>query len=148
MANFIALANSGFYNNLVFHRIVPGFVIQTGDPKTKGASSSGRNAWGTGSGPNTVPLETNANYPNDVGHVGLARGPSPNSGSCQFYINLANNTSLNGSYAVFGRVVRGMDAVNALAALQVNTDRNDPAYCQPVNAQQALLISVTIQSTP
>jgi cyclophilin family peptidyl-prolyl cis-trans isomerase len=148
VANFISLANSGFYNDLVWHRIVAGFVIQTGDPNTKGAVNSTRDTWGQGNGPNTVPLETNPNYLNNAGYVGLARGSSTNSGSSQFYINLANNTSLNGSYTVFGQVVSGMNVVEAIAALQVYTNQSTYTYDQPVNAQQAILISVTIQSSP
>lgn len=148
VANFISLANSGFYTDLVWHRIDAGFVIQTGDPNTKGAVNSTRDTWGQGSGPNTVPLETNANYPNDEWYVGLARGSSENSGSSQFYINLANNTSLDGSYTVFGKVVSGMTAVDALAALPVYENQNTFTYDQPINAQDALLISVTIQSSP
>jgi cyclophilin family peptidyl-prolyl cis-trans isomerase len=148
VANFENLANQGFYNDLVWHRIVQGFVIQTGDPNTKGAVNSTRDTWGEGEGPTTVPLETNANYPNDVGYVALAHTSSSTSGGSEFYINLANNTSLNGSYTVFGKVVSGMSVVEAIAALPVYTNQSTFTYDQPTNAQNALLISITIQSTP
>ena len=148
VANFENLANEGFYNDLVWHRIVQGFVIQTGDPNTRGAVNDTRDTWGDGQGPNTVPLETNANYPNDVGYVALAHTSTSTSGGSQFYINLANNTSLNGGYTVFGKVVSGMSVVDSIAALPVYTNQSTFTYDQPINAQDALLISVTIQSTP
>lgn len=147
VANFENLANEGFYNDLVWHRIVEGFVIQTGDPNTRGAVNSTRDTWGQGEGPTTVPLETNPNYPNDVGYVALAHTSSSTSGGSEFYINLANNTSLDGSYTVFGKVVIGMDVVDLIAALPVYTNSASFTYDQPINAQNALLLSVTIQST-
>jgi cyclophilin family peptidyl-prolyl cis-trans isomerase len=146
VANFESLANSGFYNNLVWHRIVAGFVIQTGDPNTKGAINSTRSTWGTGGSSTTIPFE-NSTLANDQGYVAMARGSSINSASSQFYINLVNNPSLTGQYAVFGKVVSGMSVVNAIAALPVYTNSATYTYDQPINAQGALLISVTIQST-
>ncbi len=148
VSNFESLANQGFYNDLVWHRIVAGFVIQTGDPNTKGAVNSTRDTWGDGQGPYTEPLETNSDYTNNVGYVAIAHTSSSTSGGSQFYINLADNSELNGEYTVFGYVVQGMSVVDAIAALPVYTNSNLYTYDQPVNAQQALLISVTIQSTP
>jgi cyclophilin family peptidyl-prolyl cis-trans isomerase len=146
VANFVSLANSGFYNNLVWHRIVAGFVIQTGDPNTKGAVNSSRANWGLGDGPNSVPLEASSSYTNNVGYVALAHSSSSTSGSSQFYINLADNSDLNGQYTVFGKVVSGMNVVDAIGGLPVYT--TSALLDQPINAQSALLISVTIQSTP
>lgn len=146
--NFENLANSGFYNGLVWHRLVAGFVIQTGDPGTKGAVNSTRDTWGQGQGPYTEPLEANPAYPNDVGYVAIAHTSSSTSGGSQFYINLANNTALNGQYTVFAKVVSGMGVVDALAALPVYTNPNTFTYDQPIDAQSAILISVSIQSTP
>lgn len=137
VANFVNLFKSGFYDNLVWHRIVSGFVIQTGDPLTRNGEGN-RSLWGTGGSSKTVPLETNASLHNYVCYLGMARSSDPNSGSSQFYINLNNNTSLDGSYTVFGRVVTGMDVVNRIAAVQVNSSD------QPVTP--VFMTSVTILS--
>jgi len=147
VANFESLANSGFYDNLVWHRIVAGFVIQTGDPNTRNAVNSTRGTWGTGGSSTTVPLETSS-LTNDQGYLAMARTSNPNSATSQFFINLVSNPSLNGQYAVFGKVVSGMSVVDAIAAIPVYTNSGTFTYDQPINAQSALLISVTIQSTP
>jgi cyclophilin family peptidyl-prolyl cis-trans isomerase len=120
VANFVNLSKSGFYDNLVWHRIVAGFVIQTGDPLTRNGGGN-RSLWGTGGSSKTVPLEICAPLHNDVSYLGMARGSDPNSGSSQFYINLKNNTSLDGSYTVFGKVVTGMNVANDIAGVQVNS---------------------------
>ena len=148
VSNFESLANQGFYNDLVWHRIDAGFVIQTGDPNTRGAVNSTRDTWGQGVGPYSEPLETNTNYPNNVGYVAIAHTSTSTSGGSQFYINLADNPSLNGDYTVFAMVIQGMNVVDALAALPVYTNSNSFTYDQPINADQALLISVTISNTP
>ena len=147
VANFEKLANQGFYTNLVWHRIVAGFVIQTGDQNSQGAVNDTRGTWGQSEGPYTEPLEANPNYHNDVGYVAIAHTSSSTSGGSQFYINLANNTSLDGSYTVFGKVVAGMGVVNAIAAIPVYTNANSFTYDQPIDAQSAMLISVTISNT-
>ena len=118
VTNFISLARSGFYNNLVWHRIEPGFVIQTGDPNTRNGGGD-RSLWGTGGSNTTIPLEIDPSLHNYLGYLGMARGNDPNSASSQFYINLANNTSLDGRYAVFGKVISGMDVVQAIGAVSV-----------------------------
>jgi peptidyl-prolyl cis-trans isomerase B (cyclophilin B) len=111
VANFIELASSGFYNNLKFHRVEKGFCVQTGDPN------------GTGTGlytdpktkqPRFLPLETSPFLKhNGPGVVAMARyGSSPNSASCQFYITLGAQPSLDNQYSVFGGVMSGMDVVN------------------------------------
>lgn len=102
--NFARLAMLGFYDGLIFHRYVEDFVIQGGDPTGTGRGNSGY----------TVPLEANA--PHEEGSVGLARGPDENSGSCQFYITLSPQPSLDGKYTVFGKVIEGMDVVKKLRA--------------------------------
>jgi peptidyl-prolyl cis-trans isomerase B (cyclophilin B) len=128
VANFVSLANSGFYNNLVWHRIVPDFVIQTGDPNTRGGLNSTRSTWGQGGSNATVPLEVGGcswlgNY---EGYVSMARQGNLttgfNTGTSQFFINLSNSTSnqsLNGYYTVFGKVISGMPVVKAIAAVQL-----------------------------
>src|SRR6266852_2085279 len=120
VANFVNLSRTGFYNNLVWHRIVAGFVIQTGDPNTKNGGGN-RSLWGTGGSGKTVPLEINSTLHNDYGYLGMARSTDPNSGSSQFYINLANNTSLNGQYTVFGKVISGIDVALAIGKVTVNS---------------------------
>ncbi len=154
VGNFETLANSSFYSDLVWHRLIsvtsdPTFsIIQTGDPNTKGAVNSTRSTWGLGEGPNSVPLETNSDYHNDVGYVALAHTSASTSGGSQFYINLTNNTSLDGQYTVFGVVIQGLAVVTAISNLPVYTSSSSPYYDQPINASDALLLSVTIQNTP
>jgi len=133
VANFVNLSKTGFFDNLVWHRIVPNFVIQTGDPLTRNGGGN-RSLWGTGGSSKTVPLETNPSLHNYVCYLGMARSSDPNSGSSQFYVNLANNTSLDGSYTVFGRVVSGMNVVNELAAVPVNSSSQPvtPVYMTSV----------------
>jgi len=124
VANFVNLSKSDFYNNLVWHRIVETpkpFVIQTGDPLTRNGGGD-RSLWGTGGSSKTVPLEVYPSLHNYVCYLGMARGQSTDSGTSQFYVNLANNTSLDGSYTVFGRVVSGMDVVNEIAGVPVNSN--------------------------
>ncbi len=103
-ANFISLANSGFYNGLKFHRVEPGFVVQGGDPKGDGTGGSGKQ----------IPLEINPELKHVKGALAMARTNDPNSATSQFYITLADIPFLNGNYAVFGKVVRGMDVVEKL----------------------------------
>ena len=102
--NFIQLAKSGFYNGLKFHRYEPGFVIQGGDPQGDGTGGSGKN----------IPLEINPALTHIKGAVAMARASDPNSASSQFYITLAEAHSLDGKYAVFGKVVEGMDVIEKL----------------------------------
>ncbi len=104
--NFIKLAETGFYNGLKFHRYEPGFVIQGGDPRGDGTGGSNQ----------TIPLEINKNLTHVKGALAMARANDPNSASSQFYITLAPTFFLDGNYAVFGKVVSGMDVVEQLRA--------------------------------
>ena len=140
VANFVSLANAGFFNGLVWHRIVRGFVIQTGDPLSKNGGGN-RRLWGTGGSSQTVPLEVSS-LKNETGTLGMARAQDPNSGSSQFFINLADNAFLNGNYTVFGKVVTGMDVAMAIGSLPV--DQSD----QPVATAQATVASITIRDSP
>ncbi len=108
-ANFIKLAQSGFYNGLTFHRYEPGFVIQGGDP----------NGDGTGGSNETIPLEIVSGLNFSKGAVGMARASDPNSASSQFFITLEDSHFLDGSYAVFGKVVEGMDVALRLRAVDI-----------------------------
>jgi cyclophilin family peptidyl-prolyl cis-trans isomerase len=101
-ANFIHLAESGFYTGLTFHRVVPDFVIQGGCPRGNG----------TGGSKNKIRLEVSPNLKHgEAGAVAMARSNDPDSASSQFYITLAPTPSLDMNYAVFGRVTEGMDVV-------------------------------------
>lgn len=107
VANFEKLVKDGFYSrfNMKFHRVVPGFVIQTGDPTGTGAGGSKTH----------IQLEAkNKLSHNTKGVVAMARGADPNSASSQFYITLAPQTSLDGKYAIFGKVVAGMDVLDKI----------------------------------
>jgi|GEM_PF-150909 len=107
VANFVKLVNEGFYNryNMKFHRVVPGFVVQTGDPTGTGAGGSKQR----------VPLEAkNKLSHNAKGVVAMARGADPDSATSQFYITLAPQTSLDGKYAIFGRVISGIDILSKI----------------------------------
>jgi cyclophilin family peptidyl-prolyl cis-trans isomerase len=154
VTNFENLANSGFYNDLVWHRIVKGFVIQTGDPTTKNGGGNEAD-WGDTGSNTTVPLETNssdvaAGYVNDEGYLAMARGSATDSGSSQFFINLADNSDLNGQYTVFGDLVSGMSVAIAIGNLPVNSQcaSSNDLTCQPTNPLQALVYSITIQNSP
>lgn len=100
--NFIDLANSGFYNGLIFHRVEPGFVIQGGDPKGNGTGGSGK----------TIPLEISPDLTHKKGAVGMARSQDPNSASSQFYICIEDAKFLDRNYAVFGQVTEGQSVVS------------------------------------
>ncbi len=103
--NFIRLAQSGFYNGLVFHRVEPGFVIQTGDPTGTGSGGSDKK----------IPLEVTEQLKHDgPGVLAMARTSDPNSASSQFYITLDEASFLDGQYAVFGRVIEGLDVAGKI----------------------------------
>ncbi len=102
--NFIDLANSGFYNGLVFHRVEPGFVVQGGDPNGDGTGGSGK----------IIPLEINPELKHVKGALAMARTQDPNSATSQFYITLAETPFLDGQYAVFGKVIQGIDVVGKI----------------------------------
>lgn len=102
--NFIDLAQKGFYNGLIFHRVEPGFVIQGGDPKGNGTGGSGKN----------IPLEIAPTLTHKKGAVGMARSQEPNSASSQFYICIEDSKFLDKNYAVFGQVTEGQDVVSKI----------------------------------
>ena len=146
--NFVSLADSGFYNNLVWHRISRDFVIQTGDPTTRDGEGSPC-SWGSGTSGKTIPLEIVPSLHNYAGYLGMA-SPSGGLPSSQFYINLNNTNaaSLDGRYTVFGKVVSGMNVVDAIGSLPINGScSGGPTDGPPADPSQAMLISVTIQST-
>ena len=117
-ANFLNLVKEGFYDGLTFHRIIPGFMIQGGDPKGNG----------TGGSSQTIKGEFASNgFNNPIHHVrgviSMARAMDPDSASSQFFIMHDDAAYLDGQYAAFGKVVEGMDAVDEIAS--VPTGFND-----------------------
>lgn len=113
VANFRKLAGSGFYDGTTFHRVIPGFMIQGGDPNSKDAD---RTNDGTGSAGYTIPAEFNQNK-HLRGTVSMARAQDPNSASCQFFICVKPTPFLDGQYSVFGQVVEGMDVVDKIVSV-------------------------------
>mgnify|MGYP000944174767 CR=1 FL=1 len=119
VASFIELANSGFYDDLIFHRIIKGFMIQGGDPSGDGTGGPGYNIKGEMS---------NNKFDNKLIHekgvISMARSPiSYDSAGSQFFITVDTHPSLDGDYAVFGKVVDGMDIVMDIS--KVTTNKND-----------------------
>jgi dolichyl-diphosphooligosaccharide--protein glycosyltransferase len=139
--NFIELANGGLYDGTLFHRIIPDFMIQGGDPNTKGDDSD-RSTWGQGGPENNVNAEFN-DIPHSRGIVSMARAQDPNSAGSQFFIVHKDSNFLDGQYTVFGRVIEGMDVVDKIAALE--TFEGGANNVQPVNAEEARIISIKIQ---
>ena len=113
VANFKKLANSGFYDGTTFHRVIPGFMIQGGDPNSKDADRSNDGLGGSGT---NVPAEFNANK-HLRGTVSMARAQDPNSASSQFFICVKPTPFLDGQYSVFGQVLEGMDVVDKIVAV-------------------------------
>ncbi len=123
--NFIKLANEGFYNGTKFHRVINGFMIQGGDPNSKGSDSS---IYGTGGPGYTIQDEFVADplLSNVRGTISMANTGQPNSGGSQFFINTVDNTGLDfdkepftSRHPVFGRIVDGMDIVDAISETPV-----------------------------
>ncbi len=135
--NFRQLANTGFYNGLIFHRIVPDFVIQGGDPNTRDINN--KNNWGTGGPGWNIKAEFNKNK-HSRGALSMARSQDPHSAGSQFFIVLKDSNFLDGQYTVFGRVVSGMDnVVDKIASLK--TDATDA----PLETGQAKIIKITVR---
>ena len=116
--NFISLIKKGFYDGLIFHRVIPGFMIQGGDPEGEGTGGPGYRIKG----------EFTANgFKNDLKHtkgvLSMARAMIPNSAGSQFFIMHAAAPHLDGQYAAFGKVMEGLDVVDAVA--ETKTDYSD-----------------------
>lgn len=131
--NFVSLIKKGFYDGLIFHRVIPGFVIQGGCPEGSGMGGPGYSIKG----------EFNANgFKNDLKHtfgvLSMARAMSPNSAGSQFFIMVGNTPHLDGQYAAFGKVTEGIEVVSNIAA--VKTDRADRPY------EDQVMESVTVEN--
>jgi len=110
--NFAKLVSEGFYDGVIFHRVIDGFMIQGGDPTGSGMGGPGYE----------IPDEFTKNNRNDRGTISMANA-GPNTGGSQFFINLVDNNHLNKGHPVFGKVVEGMDVVDKIG--KVKTGRND-----------------------
>jgi peptidylprolyl isomerase len=123
--NFEKLVKQGFYNGVIFHRVIDGFMIQSGDPQGNGMGGPGY----------TIKDEFTDHNRNDRGTIAMANA-GPNTGGSQFFINLVNNNFLDTKHPAFGKVVQGMDVVDKIA--KVKTDAND----KPL--QDVKIISATV----
>lgn len=131
--NFISLINRGFYNGLIFHRVISGFMIQGGCPEGTGYGGPGYCIYG----------EFNENgFTNNLHHapgvLSMARAQDPNSAGSQFFLMHKDAGYLDGSYAAFGKITEGMDVVNEIA--EVPTDYND----KPLKPQ--VIKTVTVET--
>lgn len=124
--NFVFLANDGFYNNVVFHRVIAGFMAQGGDPTGTGMGDPGYK----------FEDEIHENNKNDKGTIAMANA-GPNTNGSQFFINVENNNYLDGRHTVFGKVMQGMDVVDAI--VNVETDYQD----KPV--EDVIINEITIE---
>jgi cyclophilin family peptidyl-prolyl cis-trans isomerase len=133
--NFIDLAEKGFYNGTKFHRVIPGFMIQGGDPNTVSGAPS---TWGTGGSGKYVAAEFSSVL-HKRGIVSMARSSDPNSASSQFFIMVAAYPSLDGQYSVFGQVTKGMDIADKIVNAPTGPqDRpNDPTTIQKIVIRDA-----------
>ena len=117
--NFISLAEKGFYNGTKFHRVIPGFMIQGGDPNTISGSPA---TWGTGGSEQNVKAEFNS-VSHKRGIVSMARSQHPDSASSQFFIVVADSKFLDNNYTVFGQVTQGMDVADKIVASAKGSER-------------------------
>lgn len=133
--NFISLIRKGFYDGVIFHRVIPGFMIQGGDPTGTGTGGPGYSIRG----------EFSANgFRNDLAHtegvLSMARAMHPDSAGSQFFIMHRTSPHLDGQYAAFGKVTEGLDVVDRIA--QTRTDRQD----RPLAEQRIRTMTVDTQS--
>ena len=119
--NFVDLAAKGFYNGLIFHRVIPGFMIQGGDPEGTGMGGPGYCIKGE---------FTSNGFRNDLKHtrgvLSMARAMNPDSAGSQFFIMHEDSPHLDGQYAAFGKIIEGIEVVDQIAS--VKTDYNDRPY--------------------
>ena len=112
--NFLDLARKGFYDGTTFHRVIPGFMIQGGDPNTRDPKAP-RERHGTGGPGYQIKAEFN-DTPHKRGVLSMARSNNPDSAGCQFFICVKDSNFLDGQYTAFGRVVKGMEVADKIVA--------------------------------
>jgi peptidyl-prolyl cis-trans isomerase B (cyclophilin B) len=137
--NFVRLANEGYYDGTTFHRVIPGFMIQGGDPNSKDDDRSNDGQGGhSANGPNTF---VNAEFSQDLTHkrgiLSMARAQDPNSAGSQFFIVVADSNFLDQQYSIFGEVIEGMDVADKI--VNVKKDSAD-------NPLEKITMKVTIRS--
>jgi peptidyl-prolyl cis-trans isomerase B (cyclophilin B) len=113
--NFKTLAKKGFYDGTAFHRVIKGFMIQGGDPKTKDAAKESE--WGTGDPGYKIPAEFNSRS-HQKGVISMARSASPDSAGSQFFICHGDASSLDGKYTAFGKLIKGLDTLDKIANVE------------------------------
>jgi|TARA_B100001750_G_scaffold233818_1_gene234468 peptidyl-prolyl cis-trans isomerase B (cyclophilin B) len=118
--NFVQLAQSGFYDGTLFHRVIPGFMIQGGDPNTKNPDL--KSQWGMGGPGHNIKAEFNSRS-HLRGIISMARSQDPDSAGSQFFIVTSDSTFLDREYTVFGEVTDGMDVADKI--VQLPRDGND-----------------------
>jgi peptidylprolyl isomerase len=114
--SFVFLSRDGYYDGVTFHRVIPGFVAQAGDPSGTGSGSPGY----------TLPAEFTTEVPYTEGVVGAARTADPDSAGSQWFVTLDNASSLNGQYTVFAEVTDGIDVVKCITARDPSTNPGAP----------------------
>ena len=131
--NFIKLAQDGFYDGLILHRVIPGFMIQGGCPDGTGMGGPGHHIRGE--------FAANGFVDNDIRHtrgvISMARAMDPNSAGSQFFIMVADAPHLDGQYAAFGKVLEGMEAADEIVAVERN------AMDKPLTDQRMKTITIT-----
>ncbi|WP_461206562.1 peptidylprolyl isomerase [Clostridium sp. DL1XJH146] len=131
--NFISLIKQEYYNSVIFHRVIPGFMIQGGDPDGTGTGGPGYSIKGE---------FTSNGFKNDLKHtkgvLSMARTSAPNSAGSQFFIMTADSPHLDNQYASFGKVIEGIEAVDAI--VQTKTDFRDKPY------EDQVMIEVTVDT--
>jgi len=132
--NFITLASKGFYNTTKFHRVIKGFMIQGGDPLSKDDAQAA--LWGTGGPGYKFNDEITPESRNMIGAVAMANS-GPNTNGSQFFINVANNSFLDGKYSVFAHVTSGLDIVQKISV--VSTDPSNDRPLSPVVLESVVL---------
>jgi len=120
--SFVKLAKSGFFNGTIFHRVIPGFMIQGGDPNTKDPSKV--QSYGTGGPGYTLPAEF-SKVAHEKGILSAARTADPNSAGSQFFIMADKAAHLDGQYTIFGEVVKGLDIIDKIVS-QPRDPRDNP----------------------
>jgi len=140
VSKFLKLVESGFYDGIVFHRIIPGFMIQTGDPNTKDPDVD-RSLWGQGGPGHQINEEFNT-IQHDRGIVSMARGADPDTAGSQFFIVLEDSNHLDGQYTAFGRLIPGIpSSFHALDLIEaLGTDASD----RPTNLLESTILTATI----
>jgi peptidyl-prolyl cis-trans isomerase B (cyclophilin B) len=115
--NFVKLAEQGFYDGTTFHRVIPGFMIQGGDPNSRDADPRDDGQGGPGY---TIKAEF-SDFPHVRGVVSMARSASPDSAGSQFFIMHGDDPTLDGQYTAFGRVIEGMEVVDRITEAEIDT---------------------------